>query len=389
MPTLMKKFAQWCVIGAVLSALFACSSEKVNEPAKLEKLKPQITVLRSWKSSVGSGDEGLKLALSPYIQGNMIYTVDIEGELNALSKKTGKLLWQRQLTSRVSGGLGGDAERLFLTTFQGELITLDRQNGNEIWRRPLTTEAIAAPTSNGKIVSVQTIDGKLFVFDTTEGIQRWRYDSVGPVLSLRGTPSPLIFEDKVISSFANGEMIAFDANNGRPKWRASVGVPQGRTELERLIDADGSPLIADRTVYAVAYQGNLIAVDVSTGRELWSRRASSYTGAALRGERLYTSLANGDLVAFNAANSNEIWRNSKLKYRRLSQPVVFGDHIVVADLEGYLHFVSQQNGEILARVRPDNDGVMGNMLVSGSNLYVYTRSGDLIAYAIKSSSIRK
>jgi len=282
----------------------------------------------------------------------------------------------------VSGGLGADEARLFYTTFQGEVVCLDRHNGNEIWRRPLTSEAISAPASNGSIVVVQTIDGKLFAFDTTEGLKRWRYDSVGPILSLRGTPTPLINNDATITNFANGEMLAFDNKTGIPFWKAVIGQAQGRTELERLVDPDGQAVISEDRIYAVAYQGKLVSLDAATGSLVWSKPLSSFNGVALGFSQIYVTTADGEVVAVKSSNSNDVWRNEKLKYRRLSTPVVFGNALVVSDFEGYLHFLSQTDGRIIARTRPDSDGVMGEMLVIDDTLYVYTRSGYLAAYRL-------
>lgn len=370
------------LLALTVSLLIACSKENVNKPVKLEKLNDKVKIERLWKRSVGSGDDELMLQLSPVIKENYIYTIDVEGALKALDRSTGKEVWKRELNERISGGLGVDDLRLYYTTFQGEMICLDRQNGNEVWRRSLSSEAISAPSSNGRLVVVQTIDGKLFSFETTEGIKRWRYDSVGPILSLRGTPSPVVSQKYTITTFANGEMLAFDNENGNPFWKAVIGLPQGRTELERLVDADGQTVIDGERIYAVAYQGKLVALNAATGAEVWSNPVSSYNGVAHGFSQVYVADADSVVLAFNDQDSNEIWRNEKLKYRRLSTPTVFGDMLVVADFKGYLHFLSLINGEFLARKRPDSDGVMGHMLVSGEILYVYTRSGDLIAYRI-------
>jgi len=384
MHAFVSRMLKLLVLGAVLTALFACSGDDVNQPVELEPLKPKIKVERVWKTSVGSGDEDYQLALTPSIREDIIYTLDRDGDLYALDRFNGDKKWERSLDERISGAITADRDHLYYATFQGELVCLDRTSGNEIWRRPLSSEVISQPSSNNRTVVVQTIDGKLFAFDATEGVQKWRHDSVGPILSIRGTPAPLILRDRVITTFANGEMFAFDLQDGRPLWKSTVGTPKGRTELERLVDADGNVYLEGDRLYAAAYQGNMISVDVTTGRQIWSRQASSFNGVALGQSRVYATLSDGDVLAVNQFNSNEIWRNTKLKYRRLSSPVTFGNTLVLSDLEGYIHFISQDNGEFLARIKPDSDGTMGNMLVRDELLYVYTRSGYLFAYRIKS-----
>ncbi len=380
----VSSFLKYLALGAALSALFACSSDDVNEPMELEPLKAKIKVVREWKTSVGSGDEDFQLELTPAIYDDLIYALDRDGDLYVLDRFSGDDKWHRDLDEAISGGISADRDHLYYATFQGELVCLDRTNGNEIWRRELSSEAVSAPASNNRVVLVQTIDGKLFAFDAAEGIQRWRYDSVGPLLSLRGTPTPLIVRDQVITTFANGEMFALNLADGRPLWKTAVGVPQGRTELERLIDPDGNIYYDGDRLYSAAYQGNLVAVDINTGRQYWSRQSSSFNGVTKGQGRVYATLADGDVLAVNEDNSNEIWRNAKLKYRRLSTPVSFEGTLVFSDFEGYVHFLSQENGEFLARLRPDSDGTMGDMLVRDGLLYIYTRSGYLFAYRIRS-----
>mgnify|MGYP003855715475 CR=1 FL=1 len=373
---------KFVLIISMLFLLLACSSKVVNEPTELEKMRDKVKIKRIWKVSVGSGDNDLRLQLSPVIKDDFIYSLDAEGELTVLNRLTGKVEWARELDDNVSGGLEIDSQRLYYTTFQGELICLDRYSGNQIWRRELTSEAISSPSSNGRMVAVQTIDGKLFAFDTTEGIQRWRYDSVGPILSIRGTSSPLVSKSFTITTFANGEMLAFDNKNGSTFWKASIGLPKGRTELERLVDADGKAMIDGERVYAVSYQGRVVSLNATTGNEVWSKPISSYNGVAVGSNQVYVANAEGEVVAFNQQNSNEVWRNEKLKYRRLSTPTTVRNMVVVSDFEGYLHFMSQVDGEIVARKYPDSDGIMGDVLTTGDMVYVYSRSGEIVAYRI-------
>lgn len=382
MPRSLVSLLKTVAVCASLSLLIACSSEELNPPSELESFIATVKLQRLWKTSVGDGDDDLKLSLRPVVAGDKIYTIDVDGLLSALDVDSGKLLWERELEERVSGGLAVDQLAIYYTTFQGQLVSIDRESGNPRWRRTLVSEAISPPASNGRSVVVQSIDGRLTAFDASEGLQRWRYDSAGSILSLRGTPSPLINDNAVITSFSNGEMLAFQLSTGSVLWKAVVGHPQGRTELERLVDPDGQPVSDEGRVYAIAYQGNMVCLDARTGTEIWSKPLSSFNGLSVGIKHAYASLEDGSIVAVNKSNSNEIWRNEKLKYRRLTSPVLFDGFLAVSDFEGYLHLLDTATGEFAARVRPDSDGVMGDVLISGERMFVYTRSGDLLAYQL-------
>ena len=386
MKSITYQVIQRVLIGAVFTALFACSSENVNEPEELKPFVQTVFADRNWSRSAGDGDEELMLELRPVLDRGQLYIIDRFGELNAFAARDGQRLWERELEEQVSAGLGVDRSHLYYATFQGDLVCLDRTNGNEIWRRPLSSEAAVAPVSNGSSVAVQTIDGQLFVFETTEGLKRWQYDSANPILTLRGSAQPVFHDGMLVAGFANGELRAFDARTGRQKWRAVAGVAQGRTELERLIDVDGDPVILDDVLYALAYQGNLLALDVRTGQELWKKSLSSFNTLAVANGRIIASLDDGVVMAMDASGANELWRNESFKYRRLSKPTIVGDSVLLGDFEGYVHVLALEDGTIQGRFRPDSDGIMEHVIPAGNRFFMATRSGDLMAYTLEATS---
>ena len=377
------------ILGMLISTLVACGKDKINQPTQLDPgFQDKVLVERLWKRSMGSGDIDLKLNLSSFVSGKLVYTIDGHGYLSVLDTETTKIIWNKDLNESVSGGLGGDAKYLYYTTFQGELVTLNRQTGEQVWRADLSSESIATPSSNGSLVAIQTVDGKLMTFGTDDGKLRWRYDSIGPLLSLRGTPSPIISQRYTLTSFANGELLAFDNQTGQTYWKAILATPQGRTELERLVDPDGQAIIDGDTLYTIAYQGKLVALDVLTGQEKWAKTYSSFNSVAFGFGQLFVTTANGVVISVNPTNGAELWKSESFKFRRLSSPFVYNQTLVFSDLEGYLHFIDVSNGKYLARKHPDESGVMGELNIIGEKLIVSTRSGDLVAYKMFSDTER-
>ncbi|MFT6904868.1 MAG: outer membrane protein assembly factor BamB [Oleiphilaceae bacterium] len=386
---LAKYFVRLCILTVFVSALAACSKDKVNQPTVLDpKFIDSVLVDRLWKRSVGDGDVDLKLNLSSFVVGQLVYNIDGYGYLSVVDVNTSKILWDKELSDKVSGGLGGDRKNLYYTTFQGELVSLSLKNGEQNWRVNLSSESIAKPSSNGSLVAVQTVDGKLMTFGVEDGKLRWRYDSIGPLLSLRGTPSPIISQRYTLTSFANGELLAFDNQTGQTYWKAILATPQGRTELERLVDPDGQAIIDGETLYTIAYQGKLVALDVLTGQEKWSKTNSSFNSVAFGFGQLFVTTANGTVLAINPANGSEIWKSESFKFRRLTSPFVYNQAVIFSDLDGYLHFLDINNGKYLARKQPDDSGVMGEFNVIGEKLIILTRSGDLFAYRMLSNKER-
>ncbi len=363
--------------------IVGCSSDEVKEePMALESFKEEIDVVKVWDESIGDGNDGQYLKLTPVIVNETIYGIDHHGVLVAINKADGKELWEREYDEPVSGGLGADNNHLYFANYHGEVIAVDRHNGDEQWRVSLTSEVLSSPVSNGRQLVVQSIDGKVVSLSVKDGKLLWRYDSNAPVLSLRGTASPVISDDFSIAGFANGELIAFENVSGAPAWSASVGIPKGRTELERLVDIDGQPVIDDEVAYSVSYQGKLSATHIPTGKEIWSKQQSSYQSVGLGFGNVYVSTADDVVIAYNLTTRSEVWRQENLKFRQLTAPRSFGNTVVVADYEGYVHFLSQIDGRFMGRVHLDSDGVRAPMLIDNDMIFVFSNSGDLAAYKI-------
>ena len=387
MPALCNRFPErgWLFGLVLLAGLSGCSTtDTFEQPAPLPEIEPTVEFERVWSMSVGDGHDGEFLYLAPLDTGEVIYAASADGELYAVESETGKVLWEREIDERIFSGLGGDGEHLYLTTEEAELIALSRDDGSELWRQPLPTEVLSAPQSNGNLVVTQTIDGQVLAFGADDGEQRWQYDGTVPVLSIRGAAAPLVGGDVVIASFASGRMIALAADSGRPIWQYEVGQPQGRTELERLVDITGQPLVVDTALLAVGYQGKLALVDIRTGQEIWSRPASSLYSPMIGGGEIYLSSANGELLALSGSDRRAIWTQDRLAWRQLTQPMVYNDYLVVGDYEGYLHVVNREDGRLVGQLEFDDEGIRvpAQRLVNG-NLLVYGNSGEMAVFRIQ------
>lgn len=236
-------------------------------------------------------------------------------------------------------------------------------------------------TGNGVVV-VHTVDGKLFGFDATEGKQIWIYDRSVPVLTLHGSGSPVISADMVICGFSSGKLVGLDLASGTVRWETNLGIPSGRSELERMVDIDGDPLVVGSAIFATTFQGDMAAVSRDSGQVYWRKKLSSFVGPGADWRSLYVADAAGQVWAIQPNSGAALWKNSDLLNRWLSPPVVLGEYVIVGDFEGYVHWLSSSDGRLVGRVRVGDDPISSRPVVYNDRLYVYSDGGTLAAMTV-------
>lgn len=370
-----------CTIFQPIADLF--SDDESEQPAELVDFSEDVNLTRRWSVNVGDGQGKYYSQLHPAIDRDLIFAASANGTVTAVNRSTGNVEWRSRTDKTISGGVGAGNGLVLFGTREAEVVALDQFSGREIWQASVSSEVLSAPATNGSVVVLQTVDGKLIGLDAVTGEQSWIYESTVPALTLRGSSSPIISGNVVISGFSNGMVAAVNATNGFLMWEERVAVPQGRYDIERVIDVDGDLLLADNTVFASSYQGNLMGFDVQTGRIVWGTEASSYHGLAQGFGNTYYVDDKSQVKAIRNNSEDQVWENNGLRLRQITSPRTIGNYVAVADFEGYLHLLSQIDGHFAGRTRVDNDGVRGNLVVDNDTIYVFGNSGRLAAYSIR------
>lgn len=356
--------------------------EAKAEPAELTSFDEDVRPIKLWSTNMVGDYNSVGTGLKPVLGHGKIYAADSEGRVAAVDASSGKRVWKVALDMPLGGGVGTGGELVFVGSLDGDVVALEAETGAERWRTKLSSEILAAPSGNGDIVVAQVQDGRIVGLDAQSGDERWQFEIEVPVLSLRGTSAPLVEGNTVITGFANGKAYAFAAATGDMKWENRITVPQGRSELERMVDIDGEPLLVGDIVYAVSYQGRIGAVS-RTGRGIWYQDIDSINGPAYGLQQVYVSETNGDVKALRATSGRVLWTNDKLSNRQLNRPSVVGGYMLVADAQGYLHVLSQTDGRFVGRTRVDSSGVSAPMVTDGDIVYILDNDGGVSAYTFE------
>jgi len=354
-----------------------------REPVELQKIVEQVNLKSRWSRGVGDGQGDGLYRINPVLVSGNLYVASAEGRVSSVDAETGRVRWKRDLDLALSGGVGHHGNSIFVGASEGLVIRLSADDGSEIWRAPVSGEVLSAPQGDGRFVVAQTYDGKLMGFDYDSGEVRWTYTSDVPVLTLRGTGTPMIIGDNAVAGFADGKLIAVNLRSGNVAWEARIAIPQGTSEIERIVDIDGSMALQGTELYVASYQGRLAAVDTRSGRRLWQRNVSSVSGVGVGFGNVYVADDDGTVSAFLRNGQGVRWQNIELGFRELSRPTPVNSYVAVVDFEGYLHLLSQVDGEIVGRTKVDSDGARADMIASGNRLFVYTNGGKLKAYDIE------
>jgi len=259
------------------------------------------------------------------------------------------------------------------------VFALDAKDGKERWKARVSSEVLAAPAVGGGVVVVRSIDNRVFAFNAADGKRRWLYQRPPASLIIRTPAGVVIDGDTAYVAFAAGKLTAIALANGAVRWEATVALPKGATELERVTDVVGNPVVQGRDVCAATYQGRVACYEAANGRQLWAREVSSLTGVAADSRYAFVADERGALLAFDRSDGRSVWKQDKLANRQLSLPVPFGELVAVGDFEGYVHFLARDTGAFVARYATRGGPVRAAPIAAPGGLIVQTQDGSLQA----------
>jgi len=363
--------------GAMLLA--GCSGNPGPKMAELADLPSNLPVRFLWGASVGGAGDAI---LSPALVEGGVYAAGQDGIVARFDAATGRESWRMDTHRVLSGGVGTDGSLVAVGTYEGEVIVLDAVSGQFRWEARVSSEVLSAPAVTGDLVIVRTGDGRLFALDAKDGKRRWLYQRSVPPLSVRSPVGMVAEGGNLLTGFAGGKIVSIVLANGAVRWEATVALPRGATELERVADVVGVPVVAGRDVCAVAFQGRIACFDGVNGNPVWSREMSSTAGLSVDARYVFVSDDKGAVHALDRAGGATVWKQDKLFLRRLTAPLAIGDVVAVGDVEGYVHFLSRDTGAFVGRLATDGSPIR-SLLGLEQGLVVQTQEGDLFGISLR------
>ncbi len=385
---------RWLLVAATLFQLAGCSGmgEKVStgfglwggkdtgeKPAALVDFKPTAELKSSWQERVGGAGNTV---LFPAVVSDSIYAAGLDGKIASFSAETGKQQWNIDSGRKISGGVGADSSLVAVGTVKGEVLAFDTK-GQPLWQAHLSSEILSPPQVANDIVVVRTGDGQIFGLDARDGKRKWVYQHAMPTLVLRSHSGVVVARGAVFAGFAGGKLVALDLATGNVGWEATVALPRGATELERVTDVSSLPVVDNRMICATAYQGRTACFDIASGNLLWARDISSFAGLAMDDRNVYVSDTRGAIHALDKSSGATLWKQDKLLARQATAPLTLGRYIAVADVQGYVHLLAREDGSFAARIATDGSQISAPPVALNRGFLVQTRNGGLYALTVQ------
>ncbi|TMP37466.1 outer membrane protein assembly factor BamB [Pseudoalteromonas rubra] len=391
----MKKLTMATLALCMASLLGCSSSDDEEEELVLPEIVNQFETDVVWQESVGNGVEHYFSRLTPTFYQNTVYVAERNGLVAALDVSSGDTLWEIDTredpafwpwedddSAKLSGGILQAYGKLYIGSEHGEVVALDRETGDVVWRKSVPGEALSTPAAGDGLVYVNLGSGKLLALHPDTGEERWQFEQEVPALTLRGLSSPTSANGGVLVGEENGKLSVLIAENGFMAWSSDIALAKGASEFERLVDVDTKPIVIGSTVYTIAYNGKLAALDVRNGNVIWDREYSSYRDLSIELNTIYLVDSEGVLYALDRESGIERWSQSALRGWYLTTPAVAGNYLVVGDQEGNLHWLDKQTGELVSREEFDSSGFFVEPIVVDDKLILYTRDGEVSAVKI-------
>ena len=356
---------------------YVLGKDNTPKPTPLVPIVSKANWVEKWSVPIGKANKSRSyLKLRPVIRGNVVYTADASGMVQAIDKQKGQVLWSKQIDSGIASGPTLAEGHIAVGTNTSKVVLLKQTDGQEAWHAQVSSDILSKPVIADNHVIVKTVDGNVYAFNAKTGEKIWVVDHGSPSLILKASSSPVVMDKMILVGFSDGKLDAIDMNFGHVMWQRSIAYASGSSDVERLVDIDADPIVRGNVVYLASYQGYVGALSLENGQFIWNKPASTFQNMAIDATTLYMTDSDDVVWAFDRQSGLVKWKQVSLKARGLSEPVLMGNRLVVGDRTGYLHLMSTQNGEFVARTQLSG-AIDIAPAVSGHRVYVMTANGKL------------
>ncbi|MFP3454719.1 outer membrane protein assembly factor BamB [Psychrobacter sp. SIMBA_152] len=386
---IIKKTVMHVAVLAVMStAVIGCNrgiKPVVNDPVKLVQIAQPISVLQPvFSTDVGNKKASKKdpLDLQVGYANGQIVTASRGGELSGFNS-AGERVWSINVDDQITGGVAVDAlsQTAIVSTRSGKVMAFDSTTGAKRWQQQLSGSVLTPALITNNRVVLSANDGFLHGLSLQTGQSVWQFATQVPAISVRGSAAPTLLDNETaLLATADGRLHAITVDNGLPLWSRRVGVGAGSSEVERMSDVDGKPIVDKNQLFAISYSGQLLGIDLASRQVMFVNEIASLKSLAVNTQQVIATSLDGKVVAYDRNSGETLWESDELAYRDLTNPVMIGNYIAIGDFDGVVHLFNPATGSIVSRV--ETKGALTNLQVQGSRLMTQSTSGQVAIWQL-------
>ncbi len=312
-----------------------------------------------WAENIGEGaDTYHRLITHPVVNNGLVYSMDINGHVNARKVSDGTLVWQLATSpeeghsNTMGGGFAADGDVLYITTSFGEVWCVEAQSGKNIWTKELETPIRAAPTVLGGRVFVVTVNNEIFALEAKTGDELWDYAGIVEPSSLLGGSAPAACAQAVVVALTSGEIYCLSPESGRVLWTDTM-TPALRTDtVSSIAHIRARPIIEGNVAYLASHGGRIAAYELSTGKKIWAKEIGALRTPVLSGDFLFVITTNDDLVCLLKSTGQVRWAVSLPRKRDSDEvitwagPIAVNDQLAIVSTSEQMAFINVADGKI-------------------------------------------
>lgn len=335
-------------------------------PSNIKSLEPKNYNKKNIKNTKNSliSNNVVSSTTMPIIVNGKIFIL-YANQLIAFNEHDLKQLWSANLMMKnekqsakayIGGGLNYHNGRLYVTLGSKDLMVVDTKDGHIIWHKELTNISRSTPIAHNDKLFVLTIDNKLYVLNLSDGKTLWFKEGVIPNedVAIFGSSSLNIAQDTLLVPHSSGQLQAIDINNGEDKWIVNLSYDKIIGLDYSISDIDITPVVQNDIVYAASSTGNLLAINLHTGRMQWQSKIKNIKNIWVANDFTYVlTFDNSILAVYNKTGKVKWSKNlyniaeNKSQENSFNGPVMANDLLYLTSSSGKLIALSPYNGEVL------------------------------------------
>ena len=291
-----------------------------------------------------------------------------------------------------------DGSMIYIGSTAGLLYAIDRDSGTEKWKFSAKSRIASTPAAAGGTVYFGAYDGNFYALDATTGQLKWKFATEGErryaATHLHGSQpakesmpdpfdcylsSPVVWNGAVYFGSGDGNVYALDATTGTLKWKFKTG---------DVVHA--SPALADGNLYIGSWDSYFYALDAASGKQVWRFKTGEdpdihnqvgiQSSAAVVDGVVYFGCRDSHLYALDAKTGEKKWAFGTKGSWVIASPAVRDGKVYFATSDsGLVYALDAKTGEVVFSLNLQRWPSFSSPAIAGDMLYEGSNSGQLNA----------